>query len=157
MFKKQLMSKSNPFRLLSHMLAAAFNSRAVFHREWQRYPQDSTKHDPVSGRWIGEWISEQSSHHGELKCVLIPEGQNAYRACFYANYSWLFSVGYVTKLDARYADGRTLLQGQEDLGSLAGGIYRCEGTVSESEFHCKYSCKYDHGVFRLKRPNGTIA
>jgi hypothetical protein len=74
-----------------------------------------------------------------------------YRAYFYAAYSWLFRVGYITDLNAQPKDGGTHLKGEHDLGSLAGGIYRCEGEVKGDGFECRYSCKYDYGIFRLKR------
>jgi hypothetical protein len=134
-------SSPNILRLASHMLAAVFNSRSAF----QDKPQG------IGGRWIGEWISELSAHHGELRCVLEPASSNEYRAYFYARFSKLFSVGYVTSLKGEQTNGRTLLKAEEDLGPLAGGIYRCDGEATPAEFNCRYSCKYDQGVFRLKR------
>lgn len=142
--------RSNPIRLLSHMLAALFNSRAAFHQQWELY-QSGLENDRLTGRWTGEWISEQSGHRGELKCVLSPTGANTYRAFFYASYSKWFRVGYATELKAEPGKTGTHLHGEEDLGPLAGGVYSCDGEVSDSEFLCRYSCKYDHGIFRLKR------
>src|SRR5258707_317352 len=74
------MSKSNPnvFRLLSHMLAAVFNSRAAFHREWQRGANQAAS-DLVTGRWTGEWVSEKSGHRGKLRCVMTEHRHNYYR------------------------------------------------------------------------------
>jgi hypothetical protein len=123
----------------------------MFHREWKRYQTTSNKPDGIAGRWTGEWISEQSGHHGELRCVLSPVFADTYRACFYAGFSFCFRVGYVTDLKAQQTDGRVLLNGAQDLGALAGGVYRCEGEVQGSDFSCRYSCKYDQGIFRLKR------
>jgi hypothetical protein len=143
-------SRANPLRLLAHMLAAVFNSRAAFRQEWQRQ-DNSTAPDLVTGRWIGEWVSEKSGHRGELRCVLTPEGPDFYRAHFYATFSKLFSVGYVTKFEAARTDGSVHLRGEENLGRLAGGVYRCEGNVQDDELLCQYSCRYDRGIFRLKR------
>ena len=133
------------------MLAAVLNSRAAFHREWKHYELSGRRGDAIAGRWCGEWISEQSGHRGELKCVLSPVSPEVYQACFYASFSLVFRVGYMTKLNVNRTNGRILLTGQEDLGPLAGGIYRSEGEVCERDFNCHYSCKYDHGIFRLKR------
>ena len=144
-------STSNPVRLVAHMLAAVFNSRAVFHREWARYQIQTAPADSVAGRWIGEWVSDRNGHHGQLRCVLSPVSANLYRACFYATFSLLFRVGYVTELRAERSDSRTFLKGESDLGPLAGGVYRCEGEVKGTEFTCRYSCKYDEGIFHLKR------
>ena len=147
------MSSDGPsvFRLVSHMLAAVFNSRSAFHREWQRYASLATPSDPIEGRWTGEWISEVSGHRGELKCVLVPIPPGKYRAFFHAGFSKLFRVGYVTELKVAQHAGHITLAGQEDLGGLAGGVYRCEGEIRETDFNCHYSCQYDQGLFRLKR------
>jgi len=149
----RLMSASLPnlLRSISHMLAALFNSRSAFQEQWRRYDNRAGSPDGVGGRWMGEWISELSGHRGELRCVLATISSTEYRAHFHAKFSKLFSVGYVTSLKAEKAEGRTLLKGEEDLGALAGGIYRCEGEVTGTALDCKYSCKYDRGVFRLKR------
>lgn len=142
---------SNPVRLLAHMLASLFNSRAVFHREWKRYEAASRTADAVAGRWVGEWVSEKTGHRGELKCVLSAVAPCLYRAVFYASYSRLFRVGYATELKAESKSQSTLLKGEENLGPLAGGIYRCEGEVVGRNLTCRYSCKYDQGIFRLTR------
>lgn len=146
-------SRPNIFRLISHMLAAVLNSRSAFQQQWRHYEEHPAKAAGIEGRWVGEWISETSGHRGELRCVLAPVSDGLYRAYFYASFSKLFRVGYVTELKAELVNERTLLKGEQDLGGLAGGIYRCEGELSGSEFNCRYSCKYDHGVFRLKRLN----
>ena len=132
------------------MLAAVFNSRSAFHAQWRRCETERVS-DGIAGRWIGEWISQRSGHRGGLKCVFTPASAGVYQAYFYATFSRLFSVGYVTQLKAEQISGRARLTGEEDLGPLAGGIYRCEGEVSGNEFNCRYSCKYDNGIFRLKR------
>ena len=138
-------------RLFSHMLAALFNSRSEFRKQWRRYEVSSEKPDGIAGRWVGEWVSESTGHRGELRCALVPVSQAVYQACFYAAYSKFFRVGYVTELKVESTEGKTRLKGEEDLGALAGGIYRCEGEATPDEFNCRYSCKYDHGVFQLRR------
>lgn len=146
------MSKSRPniLRLLAHMLAAVFNSRAAFHQEWQRDQEQSVSH-PAAGKWSGEWVSAKSGHRGELRCVLSPQGSDGYRAHFYATFSRFFSVGYVTEFAATASKESVQLEAEEDLGRLAGGIYRCKGTVHQDKLLCEYSCKYDQGTFRLDR------
>jgi hypothetical protein len=150
-FKCMSASGSNPARLISHMLAALFNSRAAFLEHWRQYEKSNKPPDGLAGRWVGEWICQLSGHHGELKCVLSQISPGVYRAYFYATFSRLFRVGYVTDLSAAQVDGQTRLKGEQDLGTLAGGVYRCEGTVTGTRFECHYSCKYDQGIFRLER------
>lgn len=144
-------SGPNPVRMLAHALAALFNSRAAFLKQWRGYPTLRTSSPGVAGRWVGEWISEANGHRGDLKCVLQSAGPNLYRAHFYASFAKLFRVGYATELKSEQTDGRTLLKGEENIGFLAGGVYRCEGEVNGNELRCRYSCKYDHGLLRLKR------
>ncbi|HTL18368.1 MAG TPA: hypothetical protein VL793_14120 [Patescibacteria group bacterium] len=142
--------RSNPLRLISHMLASLFNSRAAFYREWERYDGKPGR-DPVEGRWQGEWISERNGHRGELKCVLVEAGPECCRAYFYATFSKLFRVGYETDLKREQTEKGVRLRGEQNLGALAGGTYRSEGEVQGDQFICHYSCKYDQGRFQLRR------
>ena len=144
-------SPLTPVRMLAHALAALFNSRAAFLKQWRACPTLQAGSQGVAGRWVGEWLSEANGHRGDLKCVLQSAGPNLFRAHFYASFAKLFRVGYATELKTEQTNGRTLLTGEENIGFLAGGVYRCEGEVNGNELHCRYSCKYDHGIFRLKR------
>ena len=148
-------ARPNPLRMLSHALAALFNSRSAFLQQWRRYENQPPGTPGLAGRWVGEWISEANGHHGELKCVLEPVSPIVYRAHFYASFGKVFRVGYATDLKSEQSSERILLKGEEDLGALAGGIYRCEGEMSGNQLQCRYSCKYDHGVFRLQRLSST--
>jgi hypothetical protein len=42
-------------------------------------------------------------------------------------------------------------QGAANLGFMAGGVYRYEGTATPSRFHSTYTSKYDHGTFDMER------
>ena len=144
-------TRLNPLRMLSHALAALFNSRSAFLQQWRYYENQPGETPGIAGRWVGEWISEANGHHGELKCVLEPLSPLVYRAHFYATFGKIFRVGYATDLAVEQTGDRLCLKGEEDLGALAGGIYRCDGEVVGNGLQCRYSCKYDHGIFRLKR------
>ena len=144
-------ARPNPVRMLSHALAALFNSRLAFLEQWRRYESRSVPTQGLSGRWIGEWISDANGHRGELKCVLEPVSPALYRAHFYASFAKIFRVGYATDLKLEESDGLARLRGEADLGVLAGGTYRCEGEVTGSRLECRYDCRYDHGIFRLNR------
>src|SRR5262249_30219470 len=108
--------RPNVLRLVAHMLAADFNSRSRFYSQWQAYQDQPNPKDTVAGRWVGEWISSNSGHRGELKCVLTPVSSSVYRAHFYATFSKLFRVGYQTDLKVDTSNGRACLKGEEDLG-----------------------------------------
>jgi limonene-1,2-epoxide hydrolase len=130
-------------RNVSHVLAALFNDRADFQRRWN---DPSTPEE----RWQGEWVSETNGHRGVLKCLLTKTESGEYQATFYAVYARLLSVAYSVPLHGRRDAGKLKLEGQADLGQLAGGIYHYKGEADETAFNCTYRCKYDHGTFQLK-------
>jgi len=139
------------FRGLSHVLAAVFNNRSAFERAWRTYSPQGNGTPSIHGRWQGEWVSEVSGHHGELKCLLSPITTDQLNAVFLASFLRWLRVGYGVLLEATESGHGFRLKWESDLGALAGGIYQYEGEVNLMEFNCSYRCKYDHGLFRLKR------
>jgi hypothetical protein len=137
-------------RSVSHTLAALFNSSADFRREWKRYDAAS-RGGGIEGRWQGEWISEVNGHHGELKGAITKSPPAGYKSVFQATFSKILHVCYEVVLSAREQEDAVELEGQADLGRLAGGVYRYKGRASPERFDCSYECKYDHGTFRMKR------
>src|SRR5436190_16546892 len=111
------------FRGLSHVLAALFNSRAEFVRAWQAYRPPAQEAESVQGRWVGDWVSEVSGHHGELKCLLTMIGPGQLEAKFLGTFRRFLRVAYAARLNAKEIPGGFQLKGQNDLGSLAGGTY----------------------------------
>ena len=67
-----------------------------------------------------------------------------------AKYCGGLRVCYNTPLHGQISDGRLTLDGEMDLGRLAGGVYTYKGEAGENEFNCSYRCQYDHGAFHLK-------
>jgi len=135
-------------RNISHLLAALFNDRAAFQRRWDHPPPDRG----LEGRWQGEWISEANGHRGALKCLLTKTAPEKYEAAFHAVYAGFLRVAYVVELHGRQSGAALQLEGEADLGRLAGGIYHYKGEAAESAFNCTYRCAYDHGTFHLSRP-----
>ena len=138
-------------RGLSHTLAALFSSSADFHRAWKRYAAVASPSTGMEGRWQGEWISEVNGHHGQLKGVVTKSDSGEYKACFHATYSRFLRVCYEVNLSGQEEDGHIELEGEADLGQLAGGVYHYTGEATSTEFNCQYHCKYDHGTFHMKR------
>lgn len=127
-------------RNISHLLAALFNDRADFQRRWRGEPQN---------RWQGQWVSQANGHRGELKCLLTKAGPDQYQATFYAVFAKFLSVAYTVPLHGRRDGAKLRLEGQADLGKLAGGIYHYDGEMDDASFLCAYRCAYDHGMFQL--------
>jgi HEAT repeat protein len=142
-------------RKISHFLAALVNNASDFKRRWnQPAPLPSTANG-LQGRWQGEWMSEANGHDGALRGVLTRGDSGDYKASFHAVYGGFLRVCYSVPLSGTWSDGKLKLEGEADLGPLAGGIYSYRGQADEKEFLCTYKCKYDHGTFRMKpAPSG---
>lgn len=65
----------------------------------------------------------------------------------------ILRFGYTVKLSATSTNGVWHFEGQEDLGTLAGGLYRYEGKATPSYFESTYYSEHDHGVFVMERPD----
>jgi hypothetical protein len=137
-------------RAISHFLAALVSNASDFKRRWnQRMPPPAAANG-LQGRWQGEWISEANGHRGALRCLLVRGEGGDYEAAFHAVYASVLRVSYTVPLRGQWSEGKLKLEGDADIGSLAGGIYHYQGEANEKEFTCLYSCKYDHGDFHMK-------
>jgi HEAT repeats len=137
-------------RKISHVLAALVNNASDFKRSWNQDTPPPSAANGLQGRWQGEWISEVNGHRGALRCVLTRGEAGDYKAAFHAVYAKTLRVCYTVPLHGQWNDGKLKLDGDADLGPLAGGVYSYKGDASETEFICLYKCKYDHGTFRMK-------
>lgn len=108
--------------------------------------------DKLAGRWEGTWHSERSNHSGKLRAIVTPVDAQTYRADFDATYMGLMRFGYSMKLTAQSEADQTRFQGAENLGWLAGGLYRYDGAADGQTFDCTYRSRNDHGTFRMTRP-----
>jgi hypothetical protein len=137
-------------RSISHVLAAFFNNARDFKRRWnQPAPPPSAAND-LQGHWEGEWISQASGHRGPLRCVLSKTSPGDYQAAFHAVYCGALRVAYTVPLHGRIDGGKLSLEGETDIGRLAGGIYSYKGEADETAFRCTYRCRYDHGTFQMR-------
>jgi hypothetical protein len=141
-------------RAISHFLAALVNNASDFKRRWNQDMPPPTAANGLQGRWQGEWISAVNGHRGALRCLLTRGEAGDYKAAFHAVYAKVLRVCYSVPLHGQWSDGKLKLEGDADLGPLAGGIYHYQGEAGESEFDCAYRCKYDHGTFRMKPVQG---
>lgn len=129
-----------------------------FERDWEAY---AVKADAMTGkssakstgRWAGEWKSEVNGHHGPLRCLLesVDGEADRYLARFHAGYDLGLTFEYSVSLTAFPAGDRILVAGEENLGWLAGGLYRYEGALDADTFACTYAAESDRGTFRMSR------
>jgi hypothetical protein len=132
----------NLLRGISHTLAALTANGGDFRRAWAGAG--------AGERWMGEWRSEANGHHGALRCVLRPGAEGGFDAMFHARYARCLRVCYGVRLKSMSGGSGHRLEGEADLGALAGGIYKYRGELADEKLICSYECRYDHGVFELK-------
>lgn len=135
---------------IKHVLAAVFTKGIGFERAWEE-PEKKSGQSPIEGRWIGEWQSVTNGHHGNLRCIVTRSQREKYVAFFKATYARILRVSYKVELKGRDLGDGIMLEGENDLGWLAGGKYRYSGKAGSDAFRCNYSCKYDEGYFKMHR------
>jgi len=137
--------------LLSSMAFVLFIGCSSFNREWREAGQAPAPPDSITGRWEGRWISHGNGHIGALRRVIKPETNSISPAHFRATYLKMARFGYSVPLEVSNSNGLWHFQGQEDLGAVAGGVYRYEGFAKAKNFEAIYTSKHDHGVFQMQR------
>jgi hypothetical protein len=110
--------------------------------------------DPLAGRWEGKWASEQTGHSGRLRAIVDRVDDKTYHIDYDG---WFFGILRYTHgmnvTASRDVDDKIVhFKGQEDLGSIAGGVYRYDGTADGREFKSTYQSNDDHGRFEMQRP-----
>jgi hypothetical protein len=136
-------------RTISHFLAAVFSNPSEFNRHWNDPNPPAGAGTGLPRRWEGQWISEVNGHRGALRCALSQSSPAEYAATFYAVYGGILRVCYTVTLRGERTNAALVLEGDSDLGRLAGGIYHYAGEATERSFRCSYRCKYDHGTFEM--------
>lgn len=97
-------------------------------------------------------MSDVNAHTGKLRCIITRQTNDMYAARFRATYMHVLHFGYTVPLRVTPQDRGWQFQGEEDLGVMAGGIYRYEGCATITNFHSTYDSKYDRGIFEMHRP-----
>ena len=137
--------------LTSLLLMLAGCGSLKYGRAWSAF--ETSGADPLEGRWQGVWRSEWNDHSGQLRCMLSREGPRRYLAWFHARYARIFSFQYKTVFTVTEDQaGMYRLEGEQDLGKLAGGLYRYAAAIQGDDFQATYeAANGDHGVFELLR------
>ncbi|HZV33544.1 MAG TPA: hypothetical protein VFB72_03135 [Verrucomicrobiae bacterium] len=123
-----------------------------FSHDWKKAAEISPPPGSMEGRWQGVWLSDVNHHTGELRCVVTRSEDGMYRARFHAKYNKVLSFGYTVKLKVEPQANAFHFSGDANLGWYAGGIYHYDGHADATNFFSTYSCKYDHGTFKMSRP-----
>lgn len=123
-----------------------------FSREWKRAARTPSPSGEMTGRWEGHWLSAANGHQGTLRCLVSAGTNGIHQARFKATYLKVMKFGYTVPLNVTRSNSHWHFQGEADLGKIAGGVYRYEGTTTTTNFHSTYRSKHDHGTFEMTRP-----
>lgn len=143
------------FLLLPGMLT--FGGCASFDTAWVEACKQPVSANSIEGCWEGTWLSDVNGHDGSLRCVITRIDDGLYKARFHAVYRKVIGFGYTVRLRTTETNGVAHFSGEANLGWWAGGLYHYEGSVEGTNFLSTYSCKYDHGTFRMARPLESVA
>jgi hypothetical protein len=138
--------------MLPIALAVLVCGCSSFNREWKRAGKQPAPTDSVIGRWEGHWLSDVNAHTGKLRCIVTHQTNDLYAARFRATYMKILRFSYTVPLTVNASNDVWHFRGEEDLGTMAGGVYRYEGNATTTNFHSTYDSKYDRGVFKMQRP-----
>ena len=143
---------------MSLVAAVFFTGCSSFEHDWQSAALIPRLEDDMAGRWEGTWRSEASGHNNQLRAVIAMGSNGVYSTHFHARYKkgiFHFSFDYSVPLLVRQTNDLYQFHGEADLGWLAGGLYRYEGSATGTNFFSSYDSKYDYGTFQMKRPKGS--
>jgi hypothetical protein len=135
--------------LLALLLACGCST---FQRDWRQAGRQPSLSDSLAGRWEGVWRSEVNDHDGKLRCLITFDDDTRCAARFRATYARVLRFSYTVRLEVRLEAGVWVFHGEEDLGRLAGGVFRYEGWASPTNFFATYNSEHDHGIFEMRRP-----
>ena len=147
---------SMPRGILALAIVGMAAGCSSFERDWTAAAEGriepATTNGLLAGRWKGDWLSDVNGHTGALRCLVrAADEPGVYEARFHATYAgWLTFESTVLLRAVPHGDGWTL-EGSEDLGWLAGGVFRYRGLAHPESFYCRYRSGSDEGVFRMLR------
>lgn len=145
---------STPARTLGALaiFALLVSGCSSFNRAWKSAGREPAPSNSIAGRWEGRWRSDVNAHTGKLRCLISHQTNDLYAARFRATYRKVLNFSYTVPLRVEQGELVWNFHGTEDLGALAGGVYRYTGTASTTNFHATYDSKYDRGIFEMTRP-----
>lgn len=138
--------------IFSLALAGLVCGCSSFNREWKRAGKQPAPTNSITGRWDGHWLSDVNAHTGKLRCLITHQTNDLYAARFRATYMKILRFSYTVPLTVNASNDIWHFHGEEDLGALAGGVYRYVGNATTTNFHSTYDSKYDRGTFEMQRP-----
>ncbi len=143
---------SGAFALILASAALLTAGCSSFSREWRAAEQPAADPAGIAGRWTGTWQNTNNTHSDRMRAVVTPVSATEYRVHFHAKYRKVLGFKYSATFHGETKEGVFVFRGEEDLGVLAGGLYRYTGRIQPTNFFSTYDSKYDSGTFTLHRP-----
>ncbi|MFT5124972.1 MAG: hypothetical protein ACI97B_003611, partial [Verrucomicrobiales bacterium] len=109
----------------------------AYNRAWKNF-EDPTPADAFTGKWKGTWTSTYNGHTGGLRAMITRQEGDGYLARFHATYAKVLQFSHHNTFTATRKGEQILFEGENDLGKLAGGIYKYKGTVEGDHFDSTY-------------------
>lgn len=142
----------NATHILTLVAICSLLTGCSFEREWRAASQYSYPEQELAGCWEGTWQSDYNGHNGGLRAIITKQGDGYYDAHFHATYAVL--IPYEFRLPLLVTDdGKAYaLEGEADLGWLAGGLYTYNGSATGTDFLAAYCAENkDHGTFTMQK------
>ena len=134
------------------LLGATSTGCSSFSKKWDTAAPTGSDPLGIEVRWIGTWQNTYNTHADRMRAVMTRVSSDEYRVYFHAKYKKLLSFKYEATFRGQLDSGVFVFRGEENLGVMAGGLYRYTGRVSPTNFFSTYDSKYDSGTFTLHRP-----
>jgi hypothetical protein len=123
-----------------------------FNRDWRAAQPAVVPASSMAGRWTGTWQSAVNGHQGQLRAILTPIDEGRLDARFRARFWGIMAYSYRLELGVESTSpGHWAFEGETDLGWVAGGRFRCQGTATTNALRANYESKRDRGTFTLSR------
>lgn len=129
---------------------------SAFNRDWKVAGEESFT--GIEGRWTGHWKSDHNQHNGSMRTIIRRKEGDIYHTQFHAKYKvWIITVGYGYEMNMTVTNEGPNYEftGEADLGKVAGGVYRYQGSGTTNQITIRFRSPKDHGTFRLQRPEET--
>lgn len=106
----------------------------------------------LEGRWVGRWTVGSPEHGDKMRAIVVRVSDAKYRATFDSLYAGALHFVYTAELDVvTQADGTLRFTGEEDLGPLAGGVFRYEGTCDGIHWKSTFRASSYDGTYEMIR------
>ena len=124
---------------------------STYDRDWKAAAAGGVN-PSIYGAWTGRWQSDAGHGGGKLRCILTPYGPVHTQARYEATFWGFLRARYTILMTATKTADEVAIEGNEDLGLLAGGAYRYQGKVAPQSFSATYRSEHDRGTFNMARP-----